>query len=219
MTLEEIFERALVSSGQFLLSSDCIEMQPERFLSLVKLALSTYNKYSPNEVHLFKNLQGNRQYTFTDENTEEGIPDYISDCIPMRVSGTRPFFLRDDVQQNPQLDCKKEFPFVYRKPTLTVMVNADYDILAVYKHKITSEVVEGKTIYELKTISDDDETFLDLVTARFLKGLGRSRRAFTLTDLPITADAADLVSEGESMEERVMETLKENEMKFWLAWR
>lgn len=218
MEINEIFQYVLDQSGQFIISPDNIELNVNRFVSLTKLALSTYSRYNPHIVHLFKSLEGDRQYEFTEANTPEGIPDNISDIIPARVSGLPPFFLRNP---DSDVEIKTQFPWKYRKPVLTVPVDAKYDITAVYNHRLKKETDSyGKTLWTVDTINiEEDEVFFDLLTGRFLRGLGSSRRAFTMDDLPITTDSADLVSDGKDMEERALEALKNEKHAFYLAWR
>lgn len=174
---------------------------------------------------MFKDLTGNRQFTFTKENTSEGVPDWLSDIIPIRILGTAHHFLQaggitstSRQASSPYLERKDNFPWEYRKPVLTIGINSELDIIAVYKHKLVSATEDGKIVFRVDTIDDCSDVFFNLLRARFLKALGRSRRAFTMQDLPITVDASELVSEGTDLEERVMEDLIENHGKFYLAW-
>jgi hypothetical protein len=43
-----------------------------------------------------------------------------------------------------------------------------------------------------------------------MKTVGRSRRAFTMDDLPISADADTLVSDGKEKEDKALEDLQNN---------
>lgn len=82
---------------------------------------------------------------------------------------------------------------------------------------ISDETVNKPKNYEILTITDDDIRFFKLLTARFMKGLASSRRAFTMTDIPLLTDATDLMSDAKAMEEEVKKELQENQ-KWWLAW-
>lgn len=219
MTLEEMFDQVLIQSGQFLIDKSVIELDQDRFLVPVRQTLGFYNKYSPRVVNLYKSIESSKQFTFTEENTEGGAPDYISTIIPSRISGVMPFFLRRDRLINPAIENKQEFPFQYRKPVLTVPVEAEYDIKAVYKHKVTSQQISNKTVYSVDTITEEDETFFDLLTSHFMKILATSRRAFTLQDLPIVSDASELISDAKELQEKAERELIDNEHKFYLAWR
>jgi hypothetical protein len=107
-----------------------------------------------------------------------------------------------------------EAPWVYNKAvgTLTVPYSSKWRILACFYHIIE----KTDEVYEVKTITSHDHVFFKLLQAYFLQGIGRSRRAFTLNDLPIIMDASDIASEGKEMESSAMEELK-NIQSFHLA--
>lgn len=220
MTLKEIFNRVLVESGQFVVSADMIELDVDRFLVLVKATLGTVNKFDPVEKKFNLDLSG-RHFKFTPETHDllgnlVGIPERIVDLIPVRVTGVYPSYMREfDRHKSEYLSDKIPYPWDYRKPDLHVPVNGQYELHAIYNHQIVKNA-ETKE-WECDTISDVDDDFFQLLTGKFLKGLGKSRRAFTLNELPITTDADQLVSEGQEMEDKAIENLEED-AKFWLGW-
>jgi hypothetical protein len=196
---------------------------------LVHITLGTYNRFNPLSVHMYKMINAVRQFTFTVNNTpviksngvelpSPGAPEWLVEIIPVRISGVYPFYLRDYDRPRSNLDIKVEFPWEYRKPTLTVPVQGEYDIHAVYYHQVRVDASGEAPTYHLDTITDRDDVFLKLLTGRFLKATGRNRRAFVMADLPITTDASELVSEGTTMEQEAMEEMTSNS-KFYLAWR
>ena len=223
MTIKEMFEIVLINSGQFLLDTDCIELDEGKFAKLVSQIVGIYNQYVPQDDIIHVNLaSGSRQFTFTEQNTPAGhktpggvIPDQVIEAIPYRVSGTRPFLLRDEYRINRELQIKEEFPFVYRKPTLTVPVNAEYELHILLNHRVSENEAGEK---EVVSIDETDDAFFDLLTGKFLKVIGRNRRAFTLEALPIATDAVELVSEGDQLMQSTEESLTENDHKWYLAW-
>ncbi len=70
--------------------------------------------------------------------------------------------------------------------------------------------------YNLPNITYKDHRFLSLVQGRFMQGLGRSRKAFILNDLPITSDASDMVSAGKEIEKEALTEMQENG-KWWMS--
>jgi hypothetical protein len=52
-----------------------------------------------------------------------------------------------------------------------------------------------------------------------MQAIGRYRRAFTLSDLPVTMDAPTLVSEGAQTEERGRKAYIEDSSRFFLAFQ
>lgn len=225
MTLQELFNLVILESGQFMLADSSIELNVDRFKLIVDMSLGQYNRFIPHEVHLYKSLSG-RNYTFTEENTSEGIPEWISDVIPTRIFGTYPFFYKRPFgdplryQNNSNLVDKTPFVFTYRKPILYVQVDCELDITAAYHHKFkeTVDANTSKKTYELPTITPDNVEFIQLVQAKFLKGLGRSRRAFTIGEIPLLTDASDLVSEGLELENTLLNERLPDQSKFYLAW-
>ena len=226
MYLDELFNRALIESGQFLIDDHEIELHVDRFCIIVKSSLATYNRYVPYVKRFNKSLETDRFYTFT-ESDPVGIPDWISDIVPIRVFGQNPFLfnlIRANASpllpspMNEYAECKHSFYHKYQKPTLYVGVSGIYDLEGVYNHKLEEELDENKKKFKVTTITDNDDLFFDLLAARMMKALGRSRRAFTLQDLPIEIDASELVSDGKDLEQETLERLSERDHKFQLAW-
>lgn len=121
--------------------------------------------------------------------------------------------------QSEQME-KSNFPWVYQHKTLYIPYSADVEILAFFKHPIINVEADSDTSekWELPTIDYNEDTFFDLLQGMFLKAIGNSRKAFTLNDLPLTTDGAEIASEGQSLEESAMEELRNNKAKFYLAY-
>lgn len=227
MNIDDIFKRIIIRSGQFLLNTSNIELDPDRFRYLVEDALATYSKFSPYDLHFNLDVQGTRQIFLTDSLIQGltgksylGIPDWVSDAHPVRIYGINPFyfFKNMDPMSNPDLIDKQQVPWEYRKPIVYVSIVGEFDIHGVWKHKVIETTNnQNKITYSVPTITVDDTNFFVLLQGMFLQGIGRSRRAFTMNDLPIVMDAAELASEGESLMEKAMEDL-ENHQKFYLAF-
>lgn len=115
---------------------------------------------------------------------------------------------------------KSNFPWVYQNNTLYIPYSADVEIIAFWNHPIIIDEADANNPerINLPTISYNDDQFLDLLQGMFLRALGVSRRAFTLNDLPLTTDGADIASEGQSLEEAAMEEIRNNKSKFYLAY-
>ena len=81
---------------------------------------------------------------------------------------------------------------------------------------VTGLVTSPAPYYDLPGITHRDHRFLKLMQGRFMQALGRSRKAFTLNDLPITSDAAEMVSSGKEIETEAITEINESG-KWWLA--
>lgn len=227
MDIKRIFDRLLVMSGQFLLKTNNVELDVDKFRELVALSLATYSKHCPHDQHFFVNFSGARGMNLTPELILNvtgcdylGTPDWISDVLPYRLLNINPFYLFKnlDPSYNKDLNPKTFLPWEYRKPILYVSVATEADVHGVWKHKIRERELAGEgLVFDIPTITDEDVLFFELLQSRFLKAIGKSRRAFTLNDLPLIMDASDIASEGEALEEKALEDIQ-NHQKFYLAY-
>lgn len=225
MYVLDMWNRVLIEAGQYILDPHAVELDVDRFLVPVKSVLGKLNKYMPPYENFNVNLESERYFEFQDINpagVPDGIPDWIAKAKVIRFFGTAPYYLREEFKaksHTSDLD-KTSFPIEYRKPKLWVPIGGVYDVLAVYKHKLTYEEVGGKKKYKVDTINDTDgdfENFFDLLTAKFMITLGRNRRAFTIDDLPITTDADTMISDGEEKLAEALESLIENDSNWFLS--
>lgn len=225
MLLSEMFDRVLTESGQFILDLDDLEVDLSKFSRLVKSVLGTYSSYAP-VVHEFNiTSRTSEKFTFTNEFAHPltgevlGIPYMVPSATPLRSqSNLSPFFSPGWEFGKPgatmDLIDKDPMPFVYRKPHLYFPFPGVYDCILAFYHKLSGT---GESM-EVSTISENDDIFFDLLQAKCLIALGRSRRAFTLQPLELTSDAAELVSEGQAQWDAAKENLTENRHAFYLAW-
>lgn len=227
MKLQEMFDYILIESGQFLVPVENLEINRDRFLTLVRTTLGIYNGKLPHEKKFNLDFT-QRKKTFTADTLDTGgqkvgIPDGVADMVPVRISGVSPFFLREHEDHNSAyFNDKTPYPWEYRKPDLYVPIQGIYDVHAWYKHEIVEIQAEGETsgenkTYEVATISYEDETFFKLLKAKFLRGTAHSRRAFTMQDIPLLTDADTLVGDAKAMEEEAHKEL-DDKTYFWLAW-
>lgn len=228
LNIKDIFEEVLIRSGQFILAPSNIELNIERFRRIVESTLAVYGRYSPHEEHISFYAMASRQVDLSDDRiaglTQKPwltkAPKFVSDCTPERQVplGITKVFPGLEPGNNPELYDKQQAPFEYRKPYLYLPFSARWDIHACFEHPLYAVTGDdGKTEYFLPTITLSDQAFIDYLMGLFLLGIGRSRRAFTLNDLPITMDASDIASEGKEMRDEALEFMQ-NHQKFYLAW-
>ena len=215
MNIQQIWERTLITSSQFLLVKSKIEINVDSFKVLVEDCLEEYNRCRPYSFQFDLNVQA-VNWTFTPQNDKSGlgrVPDWLAGVDPIRtyLNGIASVGLNYNQSSNSELIVVTQYPFVYKKPMLTIPLVGNHKITAVYKHNIVETALEdGKISYDLPTITLEDTWFFKLLRARFWQGIGRSRRAFSLSDIPITSDADALVSDGEALEEKTLEDLHAN---------
>ena len=240
MLVSQMFSRVLIETGQFFIAEETIELDQVRFVTLVRATLGTYNNYFPIDCRDQIDTCGNRYYKFLDSSSKFGglgVPAWISDVIPVRLFGISPFGgIMNQIglqsttglgsgQSNPYLIQKCLFPWRYDKKedqTLYLPASGEFDVRAVFHHKVTMvDDANSNTpdSWEVKSIDDGSGTFFKLLAGKFLIALASSRRAFTINDLPVTADAEQLVDDGKTMVQEAVDNLHNNHNKFYLAWR
>jgi hypothetical protein len=205
--LEEIIDWVMIQSGEFIV--EVVEntlIDKPKFWKIVKRDLKFYQKYVPVTKHLNCYIQGNYEFP----NGE--IPKFISKCSPIIGGGMSGggFQALSTGQlmgmMNPMMaNMGTKFAWKYEKPFLYGSMNGNMAVTAHYGYEL-DETAEDPKDYEILGMSEED-LFLNLILSSFLISLGRSRRAFTLNDLPITMDAPDLVSEGMERQEKARQDL------------
>lgn len=236
MDIKDIFDRVLLKSGVIVLSKSKVEINIDAFRLLVEDSLEVYNRYSPYDTLLNREIYYPRQYDFSngaatrlDPTGTNGVPevvvgrvpDWIASANPMRYGGgSIGGILLREAQLNGQNELIDPIlsPWRYNSPILSVSHSARYEIRAVYSHIISAPPVETgqEQKYVISTINAKDQALFNHIRSQFMIGLGRSRRSFTLNELPITMDANDLVSDGNALEEKAL-TEMSNYQKFYLT--
>ena len=221
MTIDEIFNRILLRSGQFILRKARIELDVDSFRVLVEDALSDYSGFAPYTTEYTLDLNASRFFTFplTYDPDLERAPDWLSEVTPINSFGSLATVFQKSSIGSPTLVEPVMAPWKFNKKTkvLTTPYSSFYKVIAVFEHEIRETVTGGKTTFDVPTIDKKDQPFFDLLRGMFLVGIGRSRRAFTLNDLPILMDADTLVSEGEAIIEKANEAMLDDQ-KFHLAF-
>ena len=225
MKVEEIWDRIRVRSGQFILNKSKIELDVDNFRVLVEDALAEYNRARPFDKMYNININTPRQFTFTDtfDLDIKRVPEVLAEVTPVRAFSSNPFMygtaLANPNHSGGELIEPLQVPWDYKKPVLTVPLSGAYKVVAIYNHQLV-QVAEttGNIYWEVTTISIEDVHFFKLLQGMFLQGIGRSRRAFTLSDMPILMDADQLYSEGQQIEEKALEEIHANK-KIYLSMR
>jgi hypothetical protein len=201
MKLVDIIDWVMMQSGEFIV--EIIEntlIDKPKFWLMVKRDLKFYQKYVPVTKNLNVYVNGSYGFPAGEE------PKFISKCTPVVAgsTGSSGFSTLSTGQllsmANPMLGMSPtRFIWKYEEPQLFTSMAGDVAVKAHYDYKFDVSSADPAE-YEILGMREED-LFLNLVLSSFLIGLGRSRRAFTLNDLPITMDAPDLVSEGKERQE------------------
>lgn len=221
MRIEEIWDRIRIKSGQFILSRTKIELDVDSFRILVEDALAEYNKSRPFDKTYSLNIP-NRHYTFSENYDEElkMIPDWLAEVTPTRSFVSSPIIgsiTNNSGYSTGELIDPLQAPWDYTKPNLVVPYTGFYKVRAVFNHRVVevTDEISGVKDWVVTTISiQEDPWFFKLLQAMFMQGIGRSRRSFTLSDMPILMDADQIYSEGQALEEKALEEIHANKKIF-----
>ena len=220
-----MFDRVLLRSGQYIIKKAKVDIDVDSFRILVEDALADYTKAVPYSCDYTLNLNNSRNFTFPEDFDETLLrrPDWLSEVTPISSFGSFQSIL---TYQRPEYRAVEvidpiQAPWDYNVKThlLVVPYSSFYKVVGVYDHIIveTFNNGTGETDFTVPTINLRDQLFFQLLRGMFLQGIGRSRRAFTLSDLPIVMDADQLVSDGVEMENDAKEKLN-NVQHFHLAY-
>ena len=224
MTLDDLIDYVMTESGEFIVGDlETTQIDRHRFHLIVKRSLALYGKYRPLTERMTLHVDSTVDLSMGGANTP---PEWISRVVPLGTNG---------IDENTNLSAAqlvygsgdfgnfnssysrpapRNIPWEYNKPILSIYGSDDmFDITAhrtleltnIVKDEATNRVTEAK----VDGIGYQDELFLDLLVGYFLIALGRSRRAFTLNDLPVTMDAGELVGEGDEKIQTARELLQE----------
>jgi hypothetical protein len=216
LKLTDLVELVMLETGEFIVETlQNVNLDLPKFWLMTKRILLTYEQYKPltfaQNIHLTS-----PKFQFS-EDMEHGIPDWISEVVPVNVTNMMDIFYYSSLHRLYQqgmtetLEFPRPFIFKYDRPNLHVTERGIMEVTGQYAHEYEEihEAEQGLVEVGLKTLTLRDRLFIDLVSSRFLMSVGRSRRAFTLNELPIAMDADMLVSEGQDRWDRAMEELQQ----------
>ncbi|GEK07991.1 hypothetical protein PPEP_a4242 [Pseudoalteromonas peptidolytica F12-50-A1] len=204
MYLEELIDYVMIETGGFIMGDlEMTQIDKHQFHLIVKRALGIYNKYCPQSKRLI--VDCDKTYDFT--TSPLGRPNWVSNVTPLdHESAIAELVYGRSIINKPPV-------WEYQEPTLFIAGSAGkYDVTALYFHDITDIMFDENnrvTTCNLPSISYDDVLFLDLLVSYSLLAIGRSRRAFTLQDFPVSMDGKLLVYEGRLMLKNTKRRLQE----------
>jgi hypothetical protein len=230
MTIADIYDRILIELGMHQLESSDVEsyiMSTTNFIKLVKSTLGPINGSMPKTET--RNISINNSYfTFVSD-----IPERVINIVPIKMLGVHANHLLNYVfslqrthfglhdykmgKYTSEME-KQELPAAYKKPDLYVPIDGDYDVMTVTYYAVTQITGSSPATYEVVGIDDNFDEFFDLLKAKFMQAVGRSRRAFMLNEMPVTMDAETMVEEGKTLEEEVTIIIEEVNSKLYIAF-
>ena len=198
LTRQDIIDYAMLHSGQWLSGFESTFLTNSMVDMIIRREVSVYSKHRPT-----KKTEGFRLYNGKSFANESHTPVQI---FEIRGRNT-PSALMTGMASSWGL-----VPSVYWRydnPVLSFSLTSDvYQVGYFYTPKYVDGVIEEFDITE--------ERFLDMVTGKFMSTIGRSRRAFKITELPIDFDFDYLIQDGDALYAEAKEAIQEGS-DFWLA--
>lgn len=234
--LTELADVVMIRSGQFIVGPfENVQLDYDKFWKLCRGVIYEYQNHKPITKKFNLDIP-QTGYRFTSPNP---IPLWVSKVVPINgygassgfgsggIGGSGDFAIITPHQAinlargasmggaggglSSMFPQPSPFFFEYRDEVLYVSQSGMMDITAHYPYTWTETVDNDGKVTEvlIDGIDPSHDQYIELVLADFLVAVGRSRRAFTLNDLPITMDAPDLVSEGLELRDKVKEALSD----------
>lgn len=194
VTYDDIVQVLLVESGQYVADLTPTLLDKPKIILMIKRELAWYSRYMPHVTTKLVHLYNTK--TFSME-----IDGYIPDNI-VDIRSTKMFVTGQYINAIPM--SVHSWNWRYDKPVLyTKWAEGDYFMKYVSKH-VWNDVNDN-----CESINLEDRV-MNLILGRFLMSVGKSRRSFTLSDIPISSDAGEMISEGKELYEKTEEEIRTN---------
>lgn len=94
----------------------------------------------------------------------------------------------------------------YEKPLLITGISGLVSVRGYYNYEFVP--IPGTDDYNIPDLDMECNSESKLIQAKLLMTLGRSRRSFTMSEIPINTDASELYSEGNQLWESTKESIQ-----------
>lgn len=242
MTFNELYDYVRVTSGNFIIPEESMELGMSQFHILLRNSIGWYQRYTPLLFTFNINTHGSVNYQFNGTEypkyTEWNIPiipNKLSDVFPVYSSLVNPFVFRS-ISMNSRtplssLSDSPKSPFIWRYDSLKGLLALDrggeLEIKAMYFHPIIERTFEIKdeedniiatrTEVDLPSINPTDIDFLNMITANYMIAIAHARSLFANSNSPLTIDFSTMLSEGTSLLEASKQSIIDNS-DFYLSY-
>ena len=192
MTIEELDEYCFLSSNQWFLGYENIEVKRPVLEGLVRKALMHYGNYRPITYR-------KRDFEIITNNSKMKIKE---------VDGRKVQNVLDIYYFNPIYGVESEVGFIWEYNTRTKEL---------YCQSTGTYIIDFLVTPILEDISMDDELFLQMIQGLYMMYVGEARKAFSLDGLPFNNDSEEYYAEGKEIFDNALEELKEENSSWWTA--
>lgn len=188
---------------------DNLELDEPAIIPIVKSALSFFGKYHPlvTDQHIMV-PSGVYHYTFG-LIPDEKIPKWVSDATYVVDINNAIIALGLVKARTSDLE-PVHMPWRYQSPTLYFPASGGYTVKACFDR-----------IYSIDTddvpVVETEELFFNLLAARIMIAVGRTRRSILFNNSEFTVDYGDMVNDGTQKEIDTKQEIIDN-TNFGLAW-
>jgi len=209
MTLKELREYLFINSNQYFVGEKNLGVDDRVLSGLIKRALMYYGNAKPKKYMIYgyniqsertviKFLQGN--YSVGSDNVNLNTKEVVN------ILG---IYLADPVYFNQKIDIPWKFDI--RNKILWIPLYGTFNIEFLIKPT-------------LEDISFDDIEFLDMCLGLYMMYVAKTRKSFTLSELPFANDSDEMYNEGKELLENARQQVEEetgswNTIISGLIWR
>lgn len=203
MKLSELYDLVLLELGQHQVEDLIREEIPlDKFYLLAKSSIDYCTKYRP--------LQKTR-VIYINKTTYEFDPEYAPLTIDRVVStyGETDLLATTEanmVRLNSHIPTLPQQYWRYERPLLISGIQGLVSVRGYYNYEFIK--VHGGNDWDIPDLTLDANSEFKMVQAKLLMTLGRSRRAFTMNEIPINTDASELYNEGQQLWESTKEAIQ-----------
>lgn len=203
MKLSELYDLVLLEIGQYQVEDLIKEEIPlKKFFPIAKSCLDYYTKYRP--------VQKTRVIYISGKSYE-----FINDLAPLVIDrvvstyGEKDLLITtetDLIRLNSHIPTLREQYWRYEKPLLITGISGLVSVRGYYNYEFVP--IPGTDDYNIPDLDMECNSESKLIQAKLLMTLGRSRRSFTMSEIPINTDASELYSEGNQLWESTKESIQ-----------
>lgn len=193
LTYQQIVDHILIESGQFFDNLEATMLDEHKMEMMIIRELKYYSKYHPKILKFETALNYVTEFNLV---KDPAVPDVITNIRYTGDTGTEIFYGAQLFGGTRRAigESLSTFYWRYEKPRLIMRgIPGVYEITGIQKHYY------DQIDKVIRTIDDSNYDFLNILVARFMISVGRSRRAFSIGEIPFSSDAESLISEGNQL--------------------
>jgi hypothetical protein len=194
ISYQDLVDILLIESGQFIADLDATLLDQNKMEIMIQRELALYSRYKPNYITTYAELYNQKVFSLD-----------IDGYVPVTISDIRTdMFNNIGYSFSPLPAAVHNYYWRYDNPILYFRYPQ-----GIYTYTYTLKHIYDQVNMNLPTINIEDRV-INMILGRFLMTLGKSRRAFTVDEIPIQVDASEMISEGKEIYDNTLEEVRQN---------